>query len=122
MKLTYHDTFWQRYINLIHSEMIPYQWKVLHDEADIAIDKERPDEGIPSEKSNAIENLRIAAGLSEGNHYGWLFQDSDVYKWLESAANAYAIKPEPKLKDMMDTVVSLIESAQDEDGYISTYY
>lgn len=122
MKLTYHDTFWQRYINLIHSEMIPYQWKVLHDEADIAIDKERPDEGIPSEKSNAIENLRIAAGLSEGDHYGWLFQDSDVYKWLESAANAYALKPETELKDMMNTVVSLIESAQDEDGYISTYF
>lgn len=122
MKLTYNDSFWQRYIDLIHSKMIPYQWKVLNDEAGITIDKERPDERIPSEKSHAIENLRIAAGLSEGSHYGWLFQDSDVYKWLESAANTYAIKKDEKLKEMMNSVADLIEAAQDEDGYISTYY
>lgn len=102
--------------------MLPYQWSVLHDEADISIDKEREDEGIPSEKSNAIENLKIAAGQSKGSHYGWLFQDSDVYKWLESAANAYAIHPEEQLNIMMDSVITLIEDAQDENGYLSTYY
>ncbi|MDZ7835682.1 MAG: glycoside hydrolase family 127 protein [Alkalibacterium sp.] len=94
MNTTINDAFWQRYINLIRTEMIPYQWDVLHDQAGISIDKERDDEGIPSEKSNAIENLKIAAGRSEGSHYGWLFQDSDVYKWLESAANTFAIKPD----------------------------
>lgn len=122
MTLTIKDAFWQRYTDLIRNEMIPYQWDVLHDNLDIFIDKERDDPGIPSEKSHAIENLKIAAGKKEGSHYGWLFQDSDVYKWLESAANSYALKPDDKLLDMMDEVVALIEDAQEEDGYLSTYY
>lgn len=122
MTVQIHDAFWQRYIKLIREEMIPFQWDVLHDQADIAIAKERDDDNIPSEKSNAIENFKIAAGQKEGQHYGWLFQDSDVYKWLESAANTYAIKPDLKLKQMMDEVVTLIEETQDSDGYISTFY
>ncbi|GEN51571.1 glycoside hydrolase family 127 protein [Alkalibacterium pelagium] len=116
------DQFWTKYTKLIRKEMIPYQWDVLHDRAGISIDKERDDHGIPSEKSNAIENLKIAAGQKKGNHYGWLFQDSDVYKWLESAANSYALNPDDNLLDMMNEVAQLIEEAQDEDGYLSTYY
>lgn len=122
MEININDIFWKRYTDLIRTEMIPYQWDVLHDNLDIFIDKERDDPGIPSEKSHAIDNLKIAAGQKEGNHYGWLFQDSDVYKWLESAANSYALKHDEKLLEMMDEVVSLIEDAQDEDGYLSTYY
>ncbi|PRY82251.1 glycoside hydrolase family 127 protein [Alkalibacterium olivapovliticus] len=116
------DPFWTTYTKLIRKEMIPYQWDVLHDNADISIEKERDDNGIPSEKSNAIENLIIASGQKEGNHYGWLFQDSDVYKWLESAANSYLLHPDENLLEMMSEVAVLIEEAQDEDGYLSTYY
>lgn len=55
--------FWKRYRNLVRTEMIPFQWNVLHDQAGIAIEKERiGDDGIPSEKSHAIENFKIAAG------------------------------------------------------------
>lgn len=122
MSIKINDLFWERYFELIRDEMIPYQWNVLHDQENITIDKERDDENIPSEKSHAIQNLRIAAGLAEGDHYGWLFQDSDVYKWLEAASNSYSIHPDKKLLSMMDEVVALIEAAQDEDGYISTYY
>ena len=122
MSIKINDPFWKRYFELIRNEMIPYQWNVLHDRENIIIDKERDDENIPSEKSHAIQNLRIAADLDEGDHYGWLFQDSDVYKWLEAASNSYAIHPDDKLLSMMDEVISLIEVAQDEDGYISSYY
>ena len=122
MTIVLKDAFWNRYTELIRNEMIPYQWDVLHDQADIFIDKERDDAAIPSEKSHAIENFNIAAGNKEGNHYGWLFQDSDVYKWLESAANSYALHPDDKLLSMIDEVASLIEDAQEEDGYLSTYY
>lgn len=31
--------FWQQYINLIREEMLPFQWSVLNDEADIKIEK-----------------------------------------------------------------------------------
>ena len=120
--VTITDAFWERYTKIIRNEMIPFQWDVLHDKADIVIDKERDADYIPSEKSHAIENLKIAAGKKEGHHYGWLFQDSDVYKWLESAANSYALNPDAELLDMMDEVVSLIVDAQEDDGYLSTYY
>ncbi|GEL67359.1 hypothetical protein MPS01_15140 [Marinilactibacillus psychrotolerans] len=121
-EITITDEFWKRYIELIKNEMIPFQWDVLHDQGNITIDKERNDASIPSDKSHAIENFKIAAGRSEGHHYGWLFQDSDVYKWLESAANVYSIAQDEKLKEMMDEVVDLLEDAQDEDGYLSTFY
>lgn len=122
MNIKITDKFWERYFDLIKDEMIPYQWNVLHDKENITIDKERDDENIPSEKSHAIQNFRIAAGMDEGDHYGWLFQDSDVYKWLEAASNSYAINQDNKLLLMINEIVSLIETAQDEDGYISTYY
>lgn len=122
MTMTLTDAFWSRYHTLIKDEMIPYQWSVLNDEADITIEKERDDDFIPSEKSHALENLRIAAGQSKGHHYGWLFQDSDVYKWLESAANSYALTPDDSLMAMMEEVVKLIVEAQDDDGYLSTFY
>ena len=80
--------FWQQYINLIREEMLPFQWSVLNDEADIKIEKERDADHIPAEKSHAIENFKIAAGISKGKHYGMVFQDSDVYKWLEAVAYA----------------------------------
>ncbi|MFL2095755.1 glycoside hydrolase family 127 protein [Marinilactibacillus psychrotolerans] len=121
-EITIKDEFWERYIDLIKNEMIPFQWDVLHDQGNITIDKVRNNASIPSDKSHAIENFKIAAGQSKGHHYGWLFQDSDVYKWLESAANVYRIAQDEKLKEMMDEVVDLIEDAQDEDGYLSTFY
>ena len=64
------DAFWRRYQSIVKNEMLPYQWKVLNDEADICIERERDDSSIPNEKSHAIENFKIAAGQSAGNHYG----------------------------------------------------
>lgn len=116
------DRMWTRYRELVRKEMIPYQWAVLNDDIDIHIEKERDDASIPSEKSHAIENLKIAAGLSKGEHYGWVFQDSDVYKWLEAVAYSLNNTPDDDLKTLADGVVDLISKAQQEDGYISTYY
>ncbi len=120
VKLT--DKFWLRYRELVRKEMIPYQWAVLNDAIDIHIEKERNDMSIPSEKSHAIENFKIAAGRSSGAHYGWVFQDSDVYKWLEAVAYLLREKMEPQLKEIADGVVDLIADAQEEDGYLGTYF
>ena len=116
------DTFWKHYRELVRTEMIPYQWKVLNDDIDITIERERDDDSIPNEKSHAIENFKIAAGLSKGEHYGWVFQDSDVYKWLEAAAGSLSDTWDEELKKTADEVVSLIASAQEPDGYIGTYF
>ena len=111
------DKFWLNYMELIRTEMLPYQWRVLNDLEDIEIAKERDADYIPSEKSHAIENFKIAAGRSRGHHYGMVFQDSDVYKWLEAAAYTLARGPEDKkLREAADSVVELIAAAQEDDG------
>ena len=69
------NSFWNRYIDLVKNSVVPYQWDILNDRREDA------------EPSHAIDNLRIAAGEMEGHFYGQVFQDSDVYKWLEAVGN-----------------------------------
>lgn len=114
--------FWQQYIKLVREEMLPFQWEVLNDRADIKIEKERDADFIPSEKSHAIENFKIAAGLAQGHHYGMVFQDSDVYKWLEAAAYALHQHYDEDLRRIADGVVDLLAMAQENDGYLNTYF
>lgn len=116
------DQFWGRYRSIVKNDMLPYQWDVLNDRADINIERERNDNSIPNEKSHAIANFKIAAGRETGHHYGWVFQDSDVYKWLEAAAYTLKDDPDEKLREIADGVVDLIGEAQEEDGYLGTYF
>ncbi len=116
------DRFFTNYRNLVRDKMIPYQYKVLNDEIAVNIERERNDNSIPNEKSHCLENFRIAAGLKKGEHYGWQFQDSDVYKWLEAVSYSLIEKPDDNLKAIADSVVDLIAQAQEDDGYISTYF
>ncbi len=122
MKIRVNDRFWNRYRELVRTQMLPYQWKVLNDDIDINIEKERNDPSIPSKKSHAIENFKIAAGRTKGEHYGWVFQDSDVYKWLEAAAYTLRYHYDEDLKKIADEVIDLIAEAQEENGYLNTYF
>lgn len=121
-KVRIEDPFWLHYRGLVRHEMIPYQWKVLNDEIDVRIERERDDASIPNEKSHALENFRIAAGIHPGRHYGWVFQDSDVYKWLEAVAYSLEEEMDESLRETADSVVDLIAAAQEEDGYLGTYF
>jgi len=69
-----------------------------------------------------INNFAKAAGRMEGEHEGIFFDDSDLYKILEGASYALAIDPDPELDRTVDAIIDLIAEAQDEDGYINTYY
>lgn len=104
------DDFWSRYQDLVCDTVIPYQRQVLADKI--------PD----AAKSHAIENFRIAAGLSEGAFYGWVFQDSDVAKWIEAAAYSLARRPDPDLEKDIDELIDVIGMAQEADGYLNTYF
>ncbi len=95
---------------LVRDEVIPYQWKALNDEI--------PD----TDPSNAIENFRIAAGESEGEFIGMVFQDSDVAKWLEAVAYQLTTNPDEELETLADGVIDLIAQAQLSDGYLNTYF
>ena len=104
------DKFWRGYQELVMNTVIPYQEKILNDE-------------IPGvEKSHALANFRIAAGLEEGEFYGMVFQDSDVAKWLEGVAYALEVRPDTELEERADKVIEIIEKAQQDDGYLNTFF
>lgn len=116
------DTFWKYYIKLINEVVIPYQYQVLNDELDIDVVTERNDDSLPAGKSHALENFRIAAGITKGEHFGWFFQDSDVYKWLESVAYSLINQPNRKMEAISDGVIDLINQTQENDGYLNTFF
>ena len=51
-----------------------------------------------------------------------IFWDSDVAKWLESAAYVLNKNEDEKLEAYVDSVVDLIEKNQDENGYFNIYF
>lgn len=67
-----------------------------------------------------VGNFLVAAGTQEGRHRGPRWNDGDFYKWLESAAAAYAMAPDPALDAEMDRLIQIIAQAQEPDGYIHT--
>jgi DUF1680 family protein len=104
------DSFWSKRQKLVTDVVIPYQEKILNNE-------------IPgAEKSNAIANFKIAAGLEEGEFYGMVFQDSDLAKWLEAVAYSLSVKPDEELEKRADENIEIIEKAQQSDGYLNTYF
>lgn len=104
------DSFWSPMQEKVMDVVIPFQEKVLNDE-------------IPGvEKSHAVENFRIAAGLSQGEFYGMVFQDSDVYKWLEGVAYSLAVRADAALEERADAVIEILEKAQQPDGYLDTFF
>ncbi len=104
------DPFWSKLQDLVVNTVIPYQYEIMDDQIEGA------------EKSHALENFRIAAGESEGEFYGMVFQDSDVAKWLEAVAYSLAIRPDPELMAKSEKVIDTIGKAQQPDGYIDTYF
>lgn len=104
------DRFFGYYQDLIINEVIPYQWKVLNDELEDVV------------KSSAIKNFEIAAKEREGNFYGFIFQDSDLYKWLEAVAYSLHLKKNEELEECADKIIDLIGRAQQDDGYLHTYF
>ena len=109
------DGFISKYQKLIRDVVVPYQYEILNDR-------------IPgAEKSHAIENFINAAKVLQGQDsgdgfYGWVFQDSDVAKWIEAASSVLAYTPDDVLQKNVNDVIDLIASAQDEDGYLDTAF
>ncbi|WP_212969425.1 glycoside hydrolase family 127 protein [Paenibacillus cineris] len=104
------DSYWSNHVDLIKHTVIPYQWEALNDRV--------PD----AEPSHAIRNFRIAAGLEEGSFAGFVFQDTDLYKWLEAVGYSLAQSPDSDLEKVADEAIDLIGAAQQEDGYLNTYF
>ncbi|ARC57826.1 Non-reducing end beta-L-arabinofuranosidase [Frondihabitans sp. 762G35] len=72
------------------------------------------------EKAGNFANLRIAAGLEEGQARGPIFMDSDIYKWLEAVAFEYGRVPADDLLRLQREVTDLVARAQADDGYLDS--
>ena len=129
------DPFWNEVCELVRTEVIPYQYEALHDRVDGA------------EKSYCIENFEKAGRVAEairrgesvpvypvdrwqytddncadGAFHGWVFQDSDAYKWLEAVGYSLINHPDSELEAKAKEVVGKICAAQLENGYLDTLY
>ncbi len=102
--------FWSAFRETVVREGIPYQWKALNDEL--------PD----AEPSHCMRNFRIAAGKEQGEFGGFVFQDSDVAKWLEGVAYSLRWHPDKQLEALADGAIQAVVDAQQPDGYMDTYY
>jgi len=96
--------FWADKFNTAHNTTIPTMWDLLKD----------------PEILHAWQNLRIVAGLEEGEFRGTVWQDGDFYKWIEAVSYVYALTGEKELDQLLDKVIPVLAKAQADDGYIHT--
>lgn len=104
------DDFWNYYIRLVRDVVVPYQWEAINDRVEGA------------ERSGAVSNFKIAAGLEQGDFYGYVFQDTDVAKWLEAVAYLLVAKRDAALEQVADEMIDVIGQAQQPSGYLNTYF
>ena len=104
------DPFFTGRIDTARNIAIPYMWETLNDRVP----------GVAP--SHCIENFQIAAGLKEGEFHGFWFQDTDLWKWIEGVAYSLATHPDKELEKTVDEAIDLAGKAQQEDGYLDTYY
>ena len=105
-----HDAFFSGRIETARRVAIPYMLDALNDRIP----------GVP--RSGCIANFEIAAGRKKGSFTGFVFQDSDLWKWIEGAAYSLAGHPDPELEKEIDRAIELAGEAQLPDGYLDTYY
>lgn len=109
-KIHIQDEFWKKHVDLVREVIIPYQWDIMNDR-------------IPgAQSSHCLDNFRIAAGKRSGEFYGAVFQDTDIAKWLEAVGFTLASYKDDGLEELADSVIDLIAEAQQDDGYLDTYF
>lgn len=95
---------------MVAEQLLPYQWDALNDR-------------LPNtEKSHCLDNFRVAAGERPGRHKGAIWQDTDLYKWLETVAFCVESGTNAQYQPIADEAIALIGRAQEPDGYINTFF
>ena len=139
--VTITDGFWKRNMELVRREVIPYQWETLNDRVPDAapsycmrnfrtagkMQSEKRAKGpayvAPTYTYRGFEALPDdPQNPEEGRFYGFLFQDSDFSKWIEAVGYSLSQHPDPELEKIADGAIDVVCAAQNEDGYLDTYY
>lgn len=134
------DDFWKKEMELVRNQMLPYQWNALNDRVEGAVPSycmrnfkiagkknlERKEKGEafqePSYTFRGFEALPRDPEHLEDKFYGFVFQDSDFYKWIEAVGYSLTQHPDPELEKTADHAIDIVCAAQQEDGYLDTYY
>jgi len=96
------DGFWKEWVERVHDATIPFAFQ-------------------KCAETGRIDNFIFAGGIREGKYRGkYGFNDSDLYKIIEGASYALMIEEDPELAAYLDTLVSYISAAQEDDGYLYT--
>lgn len=98
------DPFWNPRLEKLRKTTLPQQYDQI------------------ANKTGRLENFRRAAKGESGGHRGIYYDDSDVYKWLESCAYALGGQDDATLWSLADEVIGTVLAAQMEDGYLNTYF
>ena len=77
-------------------------------------------EGRYKNFDNAAAHLKDSSKVFKVNGVGYSFDDTDPYKTLEGAAYILQTYPDKKLEAYCDSVIDIIGSAQEPDGYLYT--
>lgn len=134
------DDFWKSEMELVRKEVIPYQWAALNDQVEGAapsycmrnfkvagkLNREKKEKGAafmePKYTFRGFEALPEDPAHPEDRFYGFVFQDSDFSKWIEAVGYSLTQHPDPELEKIADGAIDIVCSAQQEDGYLDTYY
>ena len=81
-----------------------------------------PDGRRRLEEAGNLENLRRAARGDRGGFRGMVFADSDVHKWLEAAGWELQRDRSDALAHGADELIELLADAQEDDGYLNSWY
>ena len=77
-------------------------------------------EGRYKNFENAATHMKDPSQVFKVNGVGYSFDDTDPYKTLEGAAYILQTYPDKKLEAYCDSVIDIIASAQEPDGYLYT--
>ena len=122
------DKFWAREMETIRSRVIPSQWEALNDRvpgaepswwmhnlraaARAVAAKKAGGVYVPRQKVQGMTAMpNDPAGADRDFFYGWVFQDSDGYKWVEAASYQLALQPDDTLRAHVQEAVDAICAA-----------
>jgi len=75
-----------------------------------------------NEETGRVKNFEVAAGTIRGGICTrFPFDDSDLYKSIEGAANALRTERDPKFRASVNLLIGKIWRAQEPDGYLYTW-
>ncbi|MGK9477008.1 glycoside hydrolase family 127 protein [Melioribacter sp. OK-6-Me] len=98
------DNFWLPKIKTIQETTIKYAFK-------------------KCEEEGRMDNFLVAGGKKKGEYRGKMpFDDTDLYKIIEGAAYSLVSNPNSELEAYIDSVIAIIKTGQEEDGYITTWF